>query len=127
MTLQVETIGDAYMVASGESVLSFSKDLGCYPTMMIGIPVRNGVAHVREIARMSLRLMETVKVMMVMVMVHMNLYLIFMSVFECVFASLFACQGQVESGEVGCIENRLQGCSGSPHEYKATSTSVTVQ
>ena len=37
---------------------------------LIGIPVRNGVSHVREIARMSLRLMETVKViMMVTVMV----------------------------------------------------------
>ena len=37
---------------------------------LTGIPVRNGVSHVREIARMSLRLMETVKVMWsVMVMI----------------------------------------------------------
>ena len=37
---------------------------------LTGIPVRNGVSHVREIARMSLRLMETVKVMwIVMVMI----------------------------------------------------------
>ena len=43
-------------------------DLEFHPTF-IGIPVRNGVAHVREIARMSLRLMETVKVFSVMVMV----------------------------------------------------------
>ena len=59
--------------------------IDCQPTMMSGIPVRNGVAHAREIARMSLKLMETVKVMrmvvmvmvmlMLMVMVHMNLYL----------------------------------------------------
>ena len=55
--------------------------IDCQPTMMSGIPVRNGVAHAREIARMSLKLMETVKVMrmmvmvMVMVMVNMNLYL----------------------------------------------------
>lgn len=40
--LQVETIGDAYMVASG-------------------LPVRNGDAHVREIARMSLALLNVVR------------------------------------------------------------------
>ncbi len=39
---QVETIGDAYMVVSG-------------------LPVKNGLNHAREIARMSLRLLEKVK------------------------------------------------------------------
>ena len=40
--LQIETIGDAYMVVSG-------------------LPVKNGDNHAREIARMSLRLLEAVK------------------------------------------------------------------
>ena len=40
--LQIETIGDAYMVVSG-------------------LPVKNGQNHAREIARMSLRLLEAVK------------------------------------------------------------------
>lgn len=40
--LQVETIGDAYMVVSG-------------------LPDRNGNLHAREIARMSLRLLDTVR------------------------------------------------------------------
>ena len=39
---QVETIGDAYMVASG-------------------LPVRNGDFHAREIARMSLALLNAIK------------------------------------------------------------------
>lgn len=39
--LQVETIGDAYMVVSG-------------------LPVKNGKLHAREIARMSLALLEAV-------------------------------------------------------------------
>lgn len=39
---KVETIGDAYMVASG-------------------LPVRNGMLHAREIARMSLALLRTVR------------------------------------------------------------------
>lgn len=39
--IQVETIGDAYMVVSG-------------------LPVRNGNLHAREIARMSLRLLQAV-------------------------------------------------------------------
>lgn len=37
----METIGDAYMVVSG-------------------LPVRNGLLHAREIARMSLRLLDAV-------------------------------------------------------------------
>ncbi|MEQ2198692.1 Nitrogen permease reactivator protein, partial [Xenoophorus captivus] len=40
--LQVETIGDAYMVVSG-------------------LPVRNGKQHGREVARMSLALLDAVK------------------------------------------------------------------
>ena len=40
--MQIETIGDAYMVVSG-------------------LPVRNGSRHAAEIARMSLRLLEKVK------------------------------------------------------------------
>lgn len=40
--LQVETIGDAYMVVSG-------------------LPVRNGNLHGREIARMALALLDTVR------------------------------------------------------------------
>ena len=40
--IQIETIGDAYMVVSG-------------------LPVKNGQNHAREIARMSLRLLEAVK------------------------------------------------------------------
>ena len=62
--------------------------------------MRNGVAHVREIARMSLRLMETVKVLRMMGMVMglsfdwMNLYL-FLHVFE----SAFVCQGREKVGK----------------------------
>lgn len=41
VSVQVETIGDAYMVVSG-------------------LPVRNGNLHAREIARMSLRLLQAV-------------------------------------------------------------------
>ena len=40
--MQVETIGDAYMVVSG-------------------LPVRNGTQHAREIARMAIRLLNDVR------------------------------------------------------------------
>lgn len=40
--IQIETIGDAYMVVSG-------------------LPVKNGLTHAREIARMSLKLLDAVK------------------------------------------------------------------
>jgi len=42
MELQVETIGDAYMVVSG-------------------LPIPNGFLHAREICRMALRLLHEVK------------------------------------------------------------------
>ena len=42
LNIQIETIGDAYMVVSG-------------------LPVKNGENHAREIARMSLKLLEAVK------------------------------------------------------------------
>lgn len=42
MSLQVETIGDAYMVVSG-------------------LPVRNGKLHAREVARMALALLDAVR------------------------------------------------------------------
>ncbi|XP_014668018.1 PREDICTED: atrial natriuretic peptide receptor 1-like [Priapulus caudatus] len=41
-TAQVETIGDAYMVVSG-------------------LPVKNGITHAREIARMSLALLSAIQ------------------------------------------------------------------
>ena len=56
---KVETIGDAYMVASGHSsTLNITLIFLLLPP---GIPVRNGSSHVREIARMSLKLVEAVK------------------------------------------------------------------
>ena len=52
------------MVASGIS----GQWISSWCTSIIaGIPVRNGVSHVREIARMSLKLMEAVKVMVMII------------------------------------------------------------
>ena len=51
------------MVASGISGQCSNKCTIIIP----GIPVRNGVSHVREIARMSLKLMEAVKVMVMII------------------------------------------------------------
>jgi class 3 adenylate cyclase len=54
----VETIGDEYMVASGESAgVFFNSNV----FSLSGLPVSNGTSHVREIAQMSLKLLETVK------------------------------------------------------------------
>ena len=46
------------MVASGDNPLSIKSST---LHTISGIPVRNGTTHVREIARMSLKLLEAVK------------------------------------------------------------------
>ena len=55
MFTNVETIGYGYMVASGDNPHSI-KSSQLYT--ISGIPVRSGTTHVREIVRMSLKLLD---------------------------------------------------------------------
>ena len=56
---KVETIGDAYMVVSGYSQPISSKKLKL--NKMSGLPEPNGDNHVREISRMSLKILDRVR------------------------------------------------------------------